>query len=137
MKSMPRTKHGQYDAEKGLPNNTDQPQGSGSIVRWHGQIRESLGEDAGQALIDESRERGGVKWLLAQLAEAACDDLVAAYKQARHADDLARSIRKHALIVQHCQEQLVSETNVSRRAYLEKQIDKAQRYLEKHKEISR
>lgn len=129
---MTRTKHSQYDAIRGLPNNADQAQGSGAFVRWHAQIREVLGHEAGQALIDASRERGGVKWLLAQLAEAACDDLVAAYKQARHADDLARSIRKHALIVQRCQEQLVSETNVSRRGLLQKQIDKANRYLEKH-----
>lgn len=129
---MTRAKHGRYDAERGLPNNADQPQGSGSIVRWHAQIRETLGEDAGQALIDASREHGGAPWLLARLDEMGHADLVAAWKQARHADDLARSIRKHALIVQHCQEQLVNETNVGRCDLLEKQIQKAQKYLEKH-----
>lgn len=64
---MARAKHGQYDQERHLPDNADQPQGSGSIVRWHAQIREVLGHDAGQAQIDASRERGGVPWLLAQL----------------------------------------------------------------------
>lgn len=131
---MPRAKHSQYDRERKLPDNTGQPQGSGTIVWFHEQIVARLGDSASQALITESRRQGNRKtaWLCEQLRELGHQDLVEAYEQRRRDDAAALRIREKERVIRQCQAQIAKESSPERRAFLEKQVAKAQRYVKEH-----
>lgn len=134
---MPRAKHGRYDSERNLPDNTGQPQGSGLIVWFHSQILEHLGDAAGQSLIDESRAQGsrGTAWLLVQLTAKGHSEIVEAYEQCRRADAAALRRRDKERIIAQCQATIArNDTPPEHQAFLRKAIAKAQKYLEEHAE---
>lgn len=133
---MARAKHGQYDQERRLPDNTGQAQGSGVIVQFHAQIRELLGEEAGQALIEESRAQGHRKtaWLCERLQERGHVDLVQEYEQSQRDTGAALRIRKKEQLIAQCQATIArNDTPLEHQEFLQTRIAKAQKYLEKHR----
>ncbi len=133
---MPRAKHGNYDEEHHLPDNTGQAVGSGSAVWLQEQILATLPAPAGQALIDSASAHGvrRYEWLCEQLVTQGYAELAQAYHQRKREDAAALRIRDKERIIRQCQAQIPSETTFERRVWLEKQIEKAQKYLERHQE---
>lgn len=132
---MPRAKHGRYNAEQHLPDNTGQPQGSGIIVWFHAQIVARLGDKAGQAIIAESRAHGSQSraWLCEQLTGLGHPDLVEAYAQRRRADAAAGRIREKERMICMCKGTLErNDTPPEHQAFLRKRIAKMQKYLDAH-----
>lgn len=136
---MPRSKHGQYDQESHLPNNEGQAVGSGLTVWFHAHIRECLGEEAGQALIQASRKPGGksggqnMAWLCAQLCEQGHTDLAEAYQQRRRAEEAKARIEKKRRQIATCEATIArNDTPPEHQAWLRKEIEKMRIYLEKH-----
>lgn len=128
---MPREKHGKYNPEKHLPDNTMQPQESGLYVWLQEQVIETLGNEQAQTLIEESRTHGvnRYKWLIAQMEDRGHDDIVAAYHNRRLADAAQARIRDKQRQLANCQRQLEIETSSDRRIYLRGQIQKLTKYL--------
>lgn len=132
---MAQTKHGKYDQERKLPDNHMQPSGSGSAVWFQERILATLGESAGQALIEESRQQGSQKtaWLCVRLREIGHEDLVEAYKERRRQDAATLRIRDKERIIARCQATLArNDTPPEHRAFLLNRIEKAQKYLDEH-----
>lgn len=123
-----RTKHGNYDAERGLPDKRMQPQGSGIQVWLQEQIITSLGEEAAQRLIDEARPHGPrrYQWMIERMAERGHPELGKQYDERRKPSRL----RDKERALKGWQAQLATETNEARCAYIRRQIQKCEDYIE-------
>ena len=99
-RDMVRQKHGNYDADRGLPDNRMQPVGSGLAVWLQEQIIALIGKDQAQDLIDQAATRGlhRYKYMLQQMTERGYDDLEQRYEERpgrsrRSGDCRQRSLR--------------------------------------------
>lgn len=133
---MPRKKHGRYDAEKQLPDNTMQPKESGLYVWLQEQIINVLGNEQAQMLIDESRTHKTKRytWLLEQMQVRGCDDLIAEYHKRRLADAAQRRLREKQWRVANYRQQLEQGHGDAHNTYLRKQIEKLERYIQERSE---
>lgn len=129
---MTREKHGNYDADRGLPDNTMQPSGSGIQVWLQEQIIKLLGEQKAQELfyLAVSHGTGRYKWLLQQMQLRGHSELVKEYEDRRRAIEAERRLQAKKFVLRRLQERLAEETNEARRVYLLREAKKAEDYIQ-------
>lgn len=127
-----RAKHGAYDESRGLPDNGGKPTGSGLYVWLCSEAERLYGKD----LIDEAQGHGDqrYRWLIAQIEAMPGDEakqLVEEFHVRRKADavEQRQAERRHRLA--QMQAQIDAGATGQRLAWLEKEIQKVQRSIEK------
>ena len=130
-RDMVRKKHGNYDADRQLPDNRMQPAGSGLAVWLQEQIILLIGEEQAQGLIDQAREQGvhRYKYLLQQMELRGYNDLAQKYEEHRRVMEAERRLQAKKFVLRRLQEQVGKETSEARRVYLSKEIKKAEKYI--------
>lgn len=124
-------KHGKYDAEKKLPDNRMQPQGSGLNVWLQEEIIARLGEDQAQQLIEQASQHkaGRYAYMLGIMTERGHADLAEEYHKRKLEDEAERRVRDKERLLRQFKEQAEKETSADRTVWLRKQILKIEDYL--------
>ena len=129
---MTRAKHGAYDADKGLPDNRGQAQGSGLYVWLCSEVEQRFGADLVEAAQSHGNQR--YKWIIGQL-EAMDDDtatqLVEEFHRRRLADAAEHRQQHRRNQIAMLQAQIANEPSQQRRAWIEKEVAKIQRSIDK------
>lgn len=122
---MPRKRHGCYDAQKHLPDNRMQAQGTGIYVWLQEQVLQRLPLD-GEQLLKEATQYGPKRyvWLCEQLKARGYQEVVDTYAQRKKV--LEREQKRRFLLAQ-----LAQEPHPDRRRWFEREIEKCDCYLEK------
>jgi len=131
---MTREKHGQYDPERGLPNNDLQPQGSGTTV-WL--IKQVLAFPDGEAIVEHARQYGPKRytWLCERLVDAGYVTIVEEYKKRKKEDALYLTYKEKQREIVRLQEEILEGSDPWYSKEAPKRIAKLQKYLDTHKEI--
>lgn len=128
---MTRAKHGNYDEDRGLPDNRGQAQGSGIYVWLQSEVEQRFGK----GLVDQAQAHGNERytWLLAQLAAMGNDgkQLIAEFEEKRRADAAERRQRDRQRAIVILQGQIDAGAAGQRLVWLTQQIEKIQRSYEK------
>ena len=130
---MTRKQHGNYDENKGLPDNRGQAVGDGLYVWFCSEVEQRYGRD----LVAQAQAHGDRRylWLIAQL-EAMQDDaqatqLVEEFHVRRKASAADHRQQERYRRLAGWQRQLEEEQNEQRRTWLARQIEAVQRNIEK------
>lgn len=127
-----RQKHGTYDASKGLPDNRGKPTGSGLYVWLQSEVERRYGPDLVEAAQSHGDRR--YRWLIEQIEAMEGDEakqLVEEFHARRKADaaEQRQAERRHRIT--SMQAQIDAGATGQRLAWLEKEIAKVQRSIEK------
>lgn len=131
---MTRAKHGAYDASKHLPDNRGKPTGSGLYVWLCNEVEQRYGN----ALVEEAQTHGDrrYRWLIEQLEVMEGDEeakrLVEEFHARRKADAAEQRQQERRRRLASMQARIDSgELDPTSKAWLEKEIQKVQRSIEK------
>jgi hypothetical protein len=130
-----RTKHGQYDQQRHLPDNRMQAVGSGTDVWLQQEVLSRIGQDQGQALLEQARVHKAhrYQWLLEQMTTLGHGDLTEQYQQRKREDEALRRYRDKEHRLRQLEELI--KTNPPNRSFLEKEQAKCQRYLAQRSDL--
>lgn len=126
---MPYKKHGKYDQEKRLPDNTGQAQGSGLIIWLHHAVEGYWPEMLAYA----EQQADPNAWILNRLRTSEDEDsrdIYAEYVRRRRAIQAEQRLRERKSELAGCQAQLV-EARGARREYLDQRIAKLKKSIAK------
>lgn len=125
-----RSRHGQYDKEKALPNNRMQAHGSGYNVWLNEQIIAVFGDEH---LLDQaaSHKEKRYEWLLERLSEHGRTDIVEEYRRKQKEDAADRRIRDKRRELGQWRDRLAETTIESQKTWYLNRIEKCEKYLAK------
>lgn len=126
---MPQDKHGQYNKERGLPNNRMHPVGGGYNVWLNQQIIAIFGDETLLAQAASHKEKR-YEWLCEQLIEAGHSEIVEEYRRKQKEDAADRRIRDKRRLLEGWKTLLDGTTEERQKAWYRKQIVKCEKYLE-------
>jgi hypothetical protein len=131
---MSREKHGRYDQERHLPDNTMQPVGSGLYVWLHKQVRARFLD--GEQLLEEAKKHrpSADSWLLGQLRARGADDLLEEFRVRKNADANVRDWENKRARLRQIEHRIQEEMDIYpvRVAWMQKEAAKLRRLIEKH-----
>ena|ERR1022692_1398642 len=125
---MPQEKHGQYDGNRGLPNNRMQPVGGGYNVWLNEQVIAVFG---GDTLLDQAATHKArrYEWLCEQLVAAGHGEIVEEYRRKQKEDAADRRIRDKRRELGQWRDRLAETKDESQKVWYLKRIAKCEKYL--------
>jgi hypothetical protein len=129
---MSREKHGRYDTEHGLPDNTMQPVGSGINVWLNAQVLAAFGDEQGQTLLAEAAKYAPKRyeWLCERLMEHGHAEIVEEFQCKKKEDAAQGRIRDKERELRQWQARLAETDNEQLCVWYRKRIAKCEKYLQ-------